>query len=237
MLMRLPAAAAALAAALSFFLPAFDANAQVLPLGAKVRDRVVLGDRAVPLLEGEWAVVASSGLDGGLIKSKLARLWLAQLQGNRLSRWIYVGTNLEWNSGGWSRDKEICDRKNVHAGYSDSWHSPRETECWVLNHYGMTMDDDAAQATIDFYRWSDNVGRPNTSLGLSYFFTKRGDVLNVRYYFNPVVSGFRDTEHAVWRGNPWHADVASKDPKKLEYLRGLKAIGEQQFAALRTVLK
>ena len=62
-------------------------------------------------------------------------------------------------------------------------------------------------------------------------------MLNVRQSFNPVIAGFRDTGGTGWRGNPWHMDVAAKDPKKLEYLRGLKAIGETQFTALHGVLK
>ena len=94
-----------------------------------------------------------------------------------------------------------------------------------------------SQASIDFYRWSDALGRPNTALALVYFFAKRGDFLRVEYSFNPVVAGFRDTGGAGWRGNPWHVDVASKDEKKLAYLRELKATGEALFEKLKGVLR
>lgn len=218
-------------------LPALAA-AQDLPLGNKVSGSMVINDRVIPLLEGDWTIVAKSHLGGGGFgNGKFARVYLAQLQGNRLARWMYIGTNLEWNPGGWTRDKEICDRKNVHAGFSDQTNSPRDAECWILNHYGQTLGDAPSQAAIDFYRWSDSLGRPNTSVALSYFFAKNGDMLNVRQSFNPVLAGFNDTSSAVWRGNPWHMDVAAKDPRKLEYLRGLKAVGEKQFAALHGVLK
>jgi hypothetical protein len=218
------------------WLPAMAA-AQDLPLGSKVSGSIVIADRVIPLLEGDWIIVAKSHLDGGLGNGKIARVYLAQLEGNRLARWMYIGTNLEWNPGGWKRDKEICDRRNVHAGFSDQKNSPREAECWILNHYGQTLGHEPSQVAVDFYRWSDSLGRPNTSLGLSYFFARNGDVLNVRQSFNPVIAGFQDTPAAAWRGNPWHMDIASKDPRKLEYLRGLKAIGEKQFAALHGVLK
>jgi len=51
-----------------------------------------------------------------------------------------------------------------------------------------------------------------------------------------VVAGFPDTPTAAWPGNPWHVDMARKDAKKLEYLRGLKAVGEKLFERLRGVM-
>jgi hypothetical protein len=212
------------------------AHAQSLPLGARYRDSVMVADRKIPLLDGEWTVVAV-GSTKSTKGSDIERLYLAQMAGNRLARWVFISTNEEWLPGGWSRDKRICDRKDVHAGYSDTSHNPKDTECWVLNHLGMTLGKDPSQASIDFYRWSDALGRPNTALSLSYFFAKRGDFLRIEYCFNPVVAGFRDTGGAGWRGNPWHVDVASKDEKKLAYLRELKATGEELFGKLKGVLK
>jgi len=215
---------------------ASTAHAQPLMLGAKYRDHVIVADHSVPLLDGEWTVVAV-GSTKSTKGNDIERVYLAQMAGNRLSRWIYISTNGEWFPGGWSRDKEICDRKDVHAGYSDTAHNPKDTECWVLNHLGQTLGKNPSQASIDFYRWSDALGRPNTALALVYFFAKRGDFLRVEYSFNPVVAGFHDTGSAGWRGNPWHVDVASKDEKKLAYLRELKATGEALFEKLKGVLK
>ncbi len=212
------------------------AHAQGLPLGAKYRDHVVVAEHSVPLLDGEWTVVAV-GSKKSAKGNDLERVYLAQMAGNRLARWVSISANEEWIPGGWSRDKEICDRKDVHAGYSDTMHSPKDTQCWVLNHVGQTLGKNPSQASIDFYRWSDALGRPNTALALVYFFAKRGDFLRVEYSFNPVVAGFRDTGGAGWRGNPWHVDVASKDEKKLAYLRELKATGEALFEKLKGVLR
>ena len=52
-----------------------------------------------------------------------------------------------------------------------------------------------------------------------------------------MVAGFRDAGSAGWRGNPWHIDVASKDEKKLAYLRELKTTGEALFEKLKGVLR
>lgn len=212
------------------------ASAQVPPVGVKISGTVTLSSRTIPLPEGIWTVVAV-GSGQSTKQNALARVYLAQLEGGQLSRWLFINTNADFNKGGWTRNKDICDRKNVHFEYSDSSHNPNDAECWVINHWGMTMGSNPPQAAVDFYRWSDNLGRPNTAVGMAYFFAKRGDFLTVEYMFNPVLAGFPDSPTAVWRGNPWHVDVASKDPKKLAYLRGLKVVGEKYFSQLRTVLQ
>ena len=213
------------------------AVAQDLPgLGTTAHDNVGMGTRIVPLLPGDWTVAAIHESRSSS-NSPIGRAILVQLADGKLARWAYVSTNLEWNSAGWKRNKSICDRHNVHYGYADGNNNPKDAECWVLNHRGQTLGANASQVWVDFYRWSDSRGRPNTSLSLEYFFTRNGDFLEVTYDFNPVVDGFRDTSTASWRGNPWHVDMASKDARKLEYLRKLKATGEEQFAILKSVLK
>jgi hypothetical protein len=217
------------------------AEAQVPGLGALYRGSISVADRTIPLLDGEWTVVAVGGArgtnQGGSITPAIVHVYLAQMSGNQLSRWMRISTNTEWSPSGWKRDKEMCDRNDAHTGYSDSNHNDRDAQCWVLNHVGQTLSKNARQALIDFYRWSDDRGRPNTALCLEYYFAKRGDFLTIEYCFNPVVAGFPDTNNAAWRGNLWHPDIASKDPKKLAYLRQLKATGEDLFEKLKGVLK
>jgi hypothetical protein len=213
------------------------AHAQSLALGGKYRDHVIFADRTIPLLDGEWTVVAVGATKSTSGNTAIERVYLAQMAGNRLSRWIYISTNADWHSGGWARNKSICDRKDVHATYFDTNHSTKNTECWILNHAGQTLGKDPAQVDVDFYRWSDGRGRPNMALVLSYYLVKNGDFLHVDYHFNPVVAGFRDTGGAGWRGSPWHVDIASKDEKKLAYLRELKSTGEALFEKLKGALK
>jgi hypothetical protein len=211
--------------------------AQDLPgLGTTAHDNVSIGTRIVPLLPGDWTVAAVHETRSSS-NSPIGRVMLVQLAEGKLARWVYVSTNLEWNPGGWKRNKSICDRHNVHYAYSDDNNNPKDTECWVLNHHIQTLGENAGQVWVDFFRWSDSRGRPNTAVTLDYYVARNGDFLEVVYEFNPVVDGFLDTPSASWRGNPWHVDMASKDARKLEYLRKLKATGEEQFAKLRTVLK
>jgi hypothetical protein len=82
------------------------AHAQSLLLGAKYRDSVMVADRKIPLLDGEWTVVAV-GSTKSTKGNNMERVYLAQMAGNRLSRWVNISTNEEWFPGGWSHDKEI----------------------------------------------------------------------------------------------------------------------------------
>lgn len=209
--------------------------AQVPGIGTTLQNELTLDGRHVPLPQGNWSVVSTQEVSSDN-NNPLSRIYLAELDHGVLSRWIYVATNSEYNRGGWKRNKNICDRTNVHFGYSDSMRDPNDIECWIVNHWGMTMGENASQATVDFYRWSDTRGRPNTAVGVAYFFAKNGDFLTVELMYNPVIDGFPETPGAVWRGSPWHADIASKDPRRMSYLKALKAMGETYFQQLRSVL-
>lgn len=216
---------------------AVPASAQLPGLGVKHRGSIIVADRSFPLLDGEWTVVAAGASRSSSGRAGIDRVYLAQMDGNRLSRWIYISTNTEWNPGGWDRNKAVCDRKDVHASFSDSNNSSKDIECWILNHVGMTLGRDPSQVDIDFFRWSDARGRPNTALALTYYFSRKGDFFRIDYYFNPVLAGFRDTAGGGSRGSPWHPDIASKDTRKLAYLRTLKTQGEELFGRLGAVLR
>lgn len=196
---------------------------------------IELGEHSVPLPRGIWTVVS---VENGSSNRQLpiARVYLAELENGKLWRWLYIKTNTEYTAEKWGRNKDICDRKNVQFSYSDASYNPNEAECWIVSHWGQSLGDNPTQAAIDFYRWSNSLGRPNTSVGTAYFFVKRGEFLQVEYNINPVLAGFPDTPTAVWRGNPWHVDVANKDPNKLASMREVKAAGELYFERLRTVL-
>lgn len=220
-------------AACLIVLAAGPAHAQ--DMGNTANSVYYLGNRLIPLPRGTWQIVSTEtahSTNGGPI----ARAYLADVQNGVLSRWIYMATNTDYNSGGWKPNKDICGRANVHFAYSGSAQTSNDAECWIVNHWGMTMGSKPSQAQVTFYRWSDTLGRPNTAVGVEYYIAKHGDFLTLQLMYNPVVDGFPETPSAEWRGSPWHADVASKDPKRLAYLRALKTLGEQYFDQLRSVL-
>ena len=91
-------------------------QAQTPAVGTKIGSSIDLGVRTVPLPEGVWTVV-STGSGQSTKQNALLRVYLAQLEGGRLSRWLYIGTNVDVKQGGWGRNKDICDRKNVHFAH------------------------------------------------------------------------------------------------------------------------
>jgi hypothetical protein len=214
------------------------AAAQELGVGTRITgSAATVYGRTIPLpAGGEWLVVGQSG-NQSTLGTGIRRIILAQESGGRLARWVYVDTNPNQRESSsrshWFRDPDICDRKDVHFAFSDTDYSDKNMSCWILNHTGMTLGSKASQASVDFYRWSDQRARPNTALSIQVYLVRSFDLLRVEYFFNPVLDGFAETPTAVWRGNPWHADIASKDPRKLAYLKALKAQGETLFQALQ----
>ena len=217
-------------------------HAQGVAPGTTYVGSVPVAGITIPLLEGTWQVVAVERAEGtspaGEVRPPLVRAMMAQIGGPRLARWMYINASDGRDyTGGWKRDADTCDRKDVHFSYSDKNYSAKDTQCWVLNHKGMTLSAAAPQVAVDFYRWSDDKGRPNTALSLNYYLVKGSSFLQVDYTFNPVADGFPDTPTADWRGNPWHLDIAPKDPKKLAYLKQLKEIGDGMFSKLRATMR
>src|SRR5476649_1953678 len=101
------------------FLWATSAHAQIPGVGTMIASAIDLEVRSVPLPQGIWTVVSVDG--GSSTKGHpITRVYLAELQQGKLWRWLYIRTTNGYSEGKWRRNKEICDRKNTHFGYSDS---------------------------------------------------------------------------------------------------------------------
>jgi hypothetical protein len=207
-----------------------------MPIGTIVKNVVQLGERQIPLPEGEWSLIAKeTRLSGGSAAGvPLAYVYLAQVRGGVVARFIFAGTNLEGISGGWARDRAVCDRGDTHSASSDRNYNSRDTECWVTNHLDMTLGANTWQVHKDFFQWSQDKKRPATALAIEYYLVKNFDFLRVQYGFNPELEGFERTPNSGWRGNPWHKDHASEDPKKIAYIQKVKAEGERLLPLVRS---
>lgn len=233
---------ALLAAAFVFFFPVATFGAtgvETLPIGATVSGTLQLGSRQLPLPSGPWVLVAkerrlSTGSAAGV---PLIWAYLAQLENGAIARSIFAGTNLEANQGGWARNASLCDRTDTHHYRSDRNYNPRDVECWTINHIGMTLAADAWQVHRDFYGYTEDKRRPATALTIGFYMVDGFDFLQVSYLINPEIRGFDRTPTSDWRGNPWHKDRASEDPKKLALIQELKAQGEQLLPLVRAGLK
>lgn len=204
-------------------------NLEDAPIGTSFQSVAKFGPRQLPLPPGEWTLLSremarSTGNTAAPIP--ILRVYLVQMVGGRLERWIHANTNTQVSATGWTRNRNVCDRGDVHVGVSDSNYNERDTECWIVNHYGLTPGATAAAYIRAFYDQTADKRRPVTALGEQYFLVKDGSFLDVTYYSNPESAGFEKTPTADWRGNPWHRERAAQDPKKLAYIAKLKAEGE-----------
>jgi hypothetical protein len=170
---------------------------QMPQLGSRHRGQITVAGRSFPLLDGEWTVVATGLAYSNKRGIPMDRVYLAQMDGDRLARWIYISTNAGRNPAWWDRNKSVCDRTDAQAGYSDSMNNPKESECWVLRRrVSRTTNSSPSPADSDFDRWADSHGRPASALALSYYVARQGDFFYVDYFFNPDVTAARETATA-----------------------------------------
>jgi hypothetical protein len=214
---------------------AWAQNLKDAAIGTIYSNFAAIGERQIPLPSGEWVLVArSKTLSGGSgMGVPMISVYLGQVEAGVAKRVIFASANLESSPGGWTRNRSICDRNDVFFNSSDKNYNSQDTECWVINHVGLTLAANASQVHRDFYRFTDDKGRPKTAVGISFYIVKSYNFFEVHYYANPEADGFEPTPTADWRGNPWHRDLSLSDPQRRAYLENLKAEGEKLFPLVK----
>lgn len=202
-----------------------------LPIGTIVKGVAQLGERQIPLPDGEWQLISKQVQSSGV---QIARVYLVQLEGNTLKAAIQAAVSLSSSPGGWTRRRDLCDRADTHFNVSDRNYNAQDTECWTLNHMGLTMSGSPAQVHVDFYRYTDDKNRPRTALVNGYYLVKGFHFLEVQYGINPELEGFEPTPNSDWRGNPWHRDAVAGDAKRQALIARLRAEGEKLFPLVKT---
>ncbi|MDK9722436.1 MAG: hypothetical protein OEL53_14765 [Rhodospirillales bacterium] len=198
-------------------------------VGKQVSGSVRIGNAHVALPPGSFTVAVfneSESTGSAAIHSKLHLAWLVQTVDGRLNRAILIESNTG-NSlvGGWNRNKEICDRKDIHHNDSDQNYSIKDTHCWSVNHYVLGRSSSTSKTTTAFYDYTKDMRRPVAALVNAFYLVKGASFLRALYYLNPEIEGF-DPAKQDWRTNDWHMDRVSGDPKRSAYVASVKAEGE-----------
>ncbi|MSO66198.1 MAG: hypothetical protein EXQ85_10495 [Alphaproteobacteria bacterium] len=237
-----PAVAFAALAA-SVLTPVHAQSLHQMDKGTVVSGVVKFADKQIPLPPGDWVVVAKQAqqatVGGGSSASggeTTATVWLAQLMNGKLSGAVLTRTNLLLSPGGWARETTVCGRRDTHFAYSDQNYNPKEIDCWVVNHFVMTMPANASEGTVEFYRWLAEKGGPGTMLGQQHQLVRGGDYLSVTYYDNPEPRRFPPTPPGQWQANPWHRDQIRGNAEKLAHIAQLTKDGEQRLAQLKQAI-
>ncbi|MBF0356680.1 MAG: hypothetical protein HQL43_15740 [Alphaproteobacteria bacterium] len=198
-------------------------------IGKQVSGTVRIGNALVALPPGNFTVAVfneSDSTGSAAIHSKLHLAWLVQTVDGRLNRAILLESNTG-NSlvGGWNRNKEICDRKDVHHNASDQNYSIKDTQCWSVNHFVLGRSSSTSITTAAFYDYTKDMRRPVTALVNAFYLVNGASFLRALYYLNPEIEGF-DPAKQDWRTNDWHMDRIQGDPKRSAYVAAVKAEGE-----------
>lgn len=194
------------------------------PVGTKIQGIADISGHQVPLPPGEWVIAArrtvmSSGMGRAV---RLVNIYLVQFENNELTGYVFINTNLDGSSGGWSRDSNICDRDDKHVAYSDRNYNPRDITCWHINNIGFTPAPNSSEFYKEFYRYSVDVKKPTTIMAVSFVLVRGFEVMNVVYGYNPAAANVRP---APLTGS-WAIESVQKDAKKKNYVAQLKRDAE-----------
>ena len=134
-----------------------------------------------------------------------------------------TNSNSRWNV------PSFCDRKDIFFLAAPDKMSGRKIRCWGVNHIGMTPGSKDGKYVTDFYQWvaKNTVGMPKTMIAVDFYRASEAKYLHTRYFRNPELDGFPHPHVSAWRESEWHKDSVVGDQKRLSYLEGVKAWGEQ----------
>jgi len=192
-----------------------DAGAQIVsrdsvhlrPVGAAVRDTFVLGNKTLPLPEGEFVLAAVELHDSRFVRGDFARqqhkmvdVALAQMVDRKLRAFVWASTVLKHGgTTGWVT--EPCKRQDVLFKQSrvPFMKTNYEQNCLLVNQAG-SLGSNAQGAYVTLAEWarSQGVSTPlPTVIDAAIARISVADYLVVRYVFNADAYGC-----VVRRGEP-----------------------------------
>jgi hypothetical protein len=173
----------------------------------------------VALPEGEWEVAFLEEFDSSG-DTKMIKMCLFQSSGNKLSKFItFVASTEKSFNGGWSESR-TCSRDNFHFINSKNNEAGEDQDCRIVNHVVPYWKDSKSEyarncAEVVFER---KLEVPNHVIASQFRLTNDDNLLQVRYYFNPLVEGFEKQPRVKWVLSPWNKTSVDTDSKKRAYV-------------------
>ncbi len=203
--------------------------------GTKVKGVVTVGNKQLPLPEGEWELVfAETNRQGSYAGLPMARANAALVQnaGGTAKAYLVVWTNVDVGGKGWRRPA-LCDRDNVLHNDSDSNYNRDAADCWIINHspFGRRK---ARRAFFDKVRKYVLKTAGTSTLILNWYWRNdASDYFRVAYYANPAAYGFPRERFQRWPESDWHAEVIDESPRRKKFVEAAKAFGARYREAFR----
>ena len=204
--------------------------------GTKVTGVAMLGDKQIPLPEGEWELVFAETdklwTVGGIPISS-ANAFLVRNTDGTAKGYILARTNVEDASTGWRRPR-LCDRDNVLHNDSDSNYNKEDADCWIINHIPFGR----RKARWDFFDKVRKYVRDTAGTSMLivnwYWRNDASDYLRIAHYANPAAYGFARERPRRWAESDWHSDMIDESPRRKKFVEDAKAFGASYRDAVRS---
>lgn len=203
--------------------------------GTKVTGVATLGNKQVPLPEGEWELVFAEtdrlwSDRTGPVGS--ANAFLVQNAGGKPSAYIVVRTNTEPYSNGLRRPR-ACDRDNLLHNDSDSHYNQHDADCWMINHIPFGRRKARRAFFNEVRKYVRKTAGTSTLLVNWYWRNDSSDFIRVAHYANPAAYGFPRERFQRWVESDWHVEVIGDSPRRKNFVEAAKIFGAKYREAVR----
>lgn len=211
-----------------------------LPLGKTVSGSVELRDMWLPLPDGEWEIVGRGySKDGNYVQ-----LCLEKNFGNKPHAVIVImRDSISNNYEKGYKSAKMLERKNILHVVSNRNTTGKPIDGWYINHSRLSMGQfkdrpdaikQAYQRILDkkFVVPGNFITTVHCLSGKNYNMSK---FLRYEINVNPELEGFAPPKNPEWGSSDWHIARINADPKKVEYIEGLKEKGAAFHAKLKAV--
>jgi hypothetical protein len=176
------------------------------------------------LPEGTWTLVSTEERHGTNFASPLLDGIMISTDKKKRVLGVVSFTAGNDSIGGWQK-ASYCSRKDLFFLHAEVIRHGRGMDCWGVRAIGTaTPSAKAASYVHEFYQWAakNGIKAPQTMIVVDIYRSSGAKYLHAMYFRNPEIAGFPRAGTAVWQ-----KDVVVGDQKRLKYLEGAKAWGEQ----------
>ena len=183
-------------------------------------------DQQFPLPAGKWVVTATSGEDARRSISgtqassgtKLAMVYLANIEDGKLKAAIRIRYTVENYSSGWSVPT-FCSRNNLNFDGVKSAYDGTQTDCWGVSYARGASKPGTPGARSIKYLQDLGVKIPIVVVYSQHYLADMSEYLAVGYLFNPEFEGISRPENAgSFRTVDYHPTRIGNYPEKKAYV-------------------
>lgn len=210
-----------------------ETSAHLLPVGTKVRDKIILVDKTVPLPEGEFVLAATSVSDATHVKGEwirqrvqLVTVYLAQLEGEQLRAEVLATTVLDPRFTYSKWEDEPCTRGDTLFRLDLTRNPGYQQNCLLVNHVTNIYTRQPPGIYSDAYGWLQQRGARlpvDVVIQASVTRIEVGERLSVTHRFNPAAFGCDVGRNPTWATSAWHPKTLANDAQRKQFVDSVVA--------------